>query len=657
MPRIHALLVGINEYTAVGALHGCVADITAVEALLRARIPADTLEMKVLRDAEATRAAIIDGFRTHLARATADDVALFYFCGHGSEEKCPPEWLLLEPSGRNQTILPVDARVGETFDLADKEMSALIHDVAKSGAQVVTLFDSCHSGGVTRNIDDDDEDSRAGVARMTAATKGRARTLADYLELAREMYDPARIADSGPPEPSHIAIAACQHDETAKEFPKHPTPRRGAFTLAFEEAVKALGPSATYTDLVTAIRTKVRDRAEDQLPNLSVTGSASGSTLFLAGHAGRRDLTITADAKGVWWLSMGAVDGMPTPSAGQLTEIAIYERGAFDAGGAAAQPIGQATVDQVLEDRASLRLAASAAPLDSAKSYIGTITRLSSLPLHVIVDGDDAIAVVTLREALGRSAVWYAVVESAGPAVPTVTVRVANGSATILDVAGMPMQNLAFKVHAVDATADAAARDQAARAMTASANAFVDACTHLGTWFGTRDRTPLASTLNGAVTIELVPAAAKEAGIPVDRPAHLATDGAVALKYSGAEPPWVQFRLRNTAAVRLYVALVNLTDSYGCSVMFEDWIPAGATAFAYAGAPKRLRIPDWRGPAVSSATDWLKVFASKGQFAGAQLKLASLLAPATREVDEEDDEPPTDSSFWGTTTLRVETRR
>ncbi len=638
MPRIHALLVGINEYTAVGALHGCVADITAVEALLRSRISADMLEMRVLRDAEATRAAIIDGFRTHLARATADDVALFYFCGHGSEEKCPPEWLLLEPGGKNQTILPVDARVGETFDLADKELCALIHEVARTGAQVVTLFDSCHSGGVTRSIDDD-ADSRIGVARMTTATKGRARTLADYLDLARDMYDPARIAESGPPEPSHIAIGACQHDQTAKEFPKRPTPRRGAFTLAFEEAVKALGPSATYVDLVTAIRTRVRDRASDQLPNLSVTGSASGSTLFLGGQAGRRDLTITADAAGTWWLSMGAVDGMPTPSAGQLTDIAIHERGAFDAGRDAPQPIAQATVDQVLEDRSSLRLGAGAAPLDTARSYIGAVTRLSTLPLHVIADGDDSAAVARLRAVLGASAVWYALVESAGTTVPTVTVRVADGGVTILDGAGAAMQNLQFTTTDEDF------------------KPIAEACTHLGSWFGTRDRTPIGSTLNGAVTIELVPATAQEAGIPADRPAHPATGNAVLLQYSGDQAPWVQFRLRNTSAVRLYVALVDLTDSYGCSVMFEDWIPAGTTAYAYAGQPKRLRIPDWRGPAVLTATDWLKVFVSKAQFSGEQLKLPSLLAPATREVEEEDDVPTSDSSFWGTTTLKVDTHR
>ena len=98
MARIHALLVGINEDVAVTQRHGCVADVTAVETLLRSRVAADTLSMLVLRDDKATRAGIIDGFRTHLKQAVAGDIALFYYCGHGSEETCPPEWLPLEPS-------------------------------------------------------------------------------------------------------------------------------------------------------------------------------------------------------------------------------------------------------------------------------------------------------------------------------------------------------------------------------------------------------------------------------------------------------------------------------------------------------------------------------------------------------------------------------
>jgi hypothetical protein len=34
MPRVHALLVGINEYVNVSPLHGCVDDVTAIAAVL-----------------------------------------------------------------------------------------------------------------------------------------------------------------------------------------------------------------------------------------------------------------------------------------------------------------------------------------------------------------------------------------------------------------------------------------------------------------------------------------------------------------------------------------------------------------------------------------------------------------------------------------------
>ena len=171
MAKVYALFVGIDKYQPpVKALEGSVADIAAMEALFATRIPPASLELKTLRDDAATRAAIIDGFRSHLRQAGSNDVALFYYCGHGSQEPCPSEWLHIEPSGKNQTLIPVDARTGDVFDIADKELSALIHEVASGGAQVVVITDSCNSGGNTRAADDD-TDPLAGVARMVPAAR------------------------------------------------------------------------------------------------------------------------------------------------------------------------------------------------------------------------------------------------------------------------------------------------------------------------------------------------------------------------------------------------------------------------------------------------------------------------------------------------------
>lgn len=638
MAKLYALLVGINEYQAVTPLHGCVADITAVEALLRERVAADTLDLLRLVDGEATRARIIDGFRSHLSRATAGDTALFYYCGHGSEEACPEEWGRVEPSGRNQTLVPVDARVNDTFDLADKELNALIGGVASGGAHVVAMFDSCHSGGVTRDVVDPN-DPRAGVERMTPSSKGRRRTLVDYLDEARALYDPDRVATHGIPAPRHVAVAACQHNETAKEFPTQP-PRRGAFTSAFEEAIRALGPSATYLDLVTALRMKVRDRARDQLPNLEVAGGARGTETFLGGHAGRSDLTVDADAAGRWWLSAGAIDGIPAPESGAIVEVAIYPRGAFDLPGVAAVPIARATVDAVLDDRARLQLTIGGATLDVTRPYLGAITRLGNPALHVVVEGPAGDATDRLRAAMAERAVLFRVVP-ARTSTPTVTVRVHDDNAELLGEDGAPLPGLRYTP------------------LDRAVDSLVEDCAHLAEWYGLRDRTPAGSRFNDAVAIELIPVAVGEKRPPDDRAPHQATAGALALAYDGGEPPRVQFRLRNTTDTRLYVALLDLDDAFGCSTLFADWIPPRTVAYASGGRAFKLKVLDWRDASVRKMSDWFKLFASTSQFDAERLQLAALIGPSavrTRAAEPVDDEDEDDST-WGTSRLKVEVTR
>jgi Caspase domain len=635
MPKIVALLVGINEYTAVSALHGCVGDVQAIEKLLRERVSASVLDVRVLHDAAATRAGIISGFREHLTKARADDIAFFYYCGHGSQEPCPPEWLMLEPSGKNQTIVPVDARVGEVFDLADKELVALISEVAANGAQVVTMFDSCNSGGVTRDVVDTDNPA-SGVPRMAEASKGRTRTTADYLEAARTLFDPARIATNGPPAPAHLAISACQHDQTAKEFPKHPLPRRGAFTQALEESLTMLGPSATYVDLVTAIRTKVRDRASDQIPNLYVSGGAQASTVFLGGHVGRRDLTVTADDTGVWWLSAGVVDGIPSAADGQVTELAVYERSAIESGAMAQEPAARASVETALEDRASLRLT-TRDPLDVKRAYIGVITRLATPAMHLIVTGDASDVVARVKSKLTAWSLEYAVVAAPTAGTPCVTVKLDATGAVIIGADGTPLPNVHHDL-----------TDEGVNALSAS-------CAHLARWYGMRDRTPIGSSLNDAVVIELVPVAPNETILPPDRTPIAPKDGAITLSYAAAQPPRVQFRLRNSSTDRLYVTLLDLDDSFGCGVLFNDWIPAGKTAFTNGGKANKLTIASWRDASYRVSTDELKVFAALSDFDASRLKLPSLLSPkgaGERLVVEEED-----ASFWGTSRLTLRVQR
>lgn len=646
MAKVYALFVGINNYMAtdqgIKVLNGCVEDIDAIETLFRRRITPRSLELKVLRDGEATRAGIIDGFRGHLRRAGKKDVALFYYAGHGSLEFVPEEWQQLEPSGMNQTIIPVDSRLNNVFDIADKELSALIHDVASSGAQVVTIFDCCNSGGVTRGAGEPAEPG-SGVARRAPAAN-RARTIDDYLDLARELYDPTRVAAEGVPHPRVVTISACQDNQEAKEFPGGVSPSRGAFTTALEEVLQAIGPSATYIDLVNALRMKVRDRALDQVPNLSVSGGASGHDVFLKGHAGRRDLTVDVDAGGHWWLSAGVIDGIPVPARGQVTEVAIHERGAFDESDGEPAPVTTAVVTEVLEDRAQLKLRRHAAALDPSRQYLGAITRLGGPALPVIVEAaDGGAAADQVRARLVGSSAHFAVVTRAASG-PSLTVVAGDDTVDVLDENRSPLDGLRYTLDDVGLDTLAAS------------------CAHLALWYGIRDRAVEGSRLNEKVRIELVPLRKGEATPPPTRAALNPRDGAVTLAYEGEVPPRVQFRLHNESDERLFVALLDLTDSFRCAKMFAEWIPAGGTGFVDGGKAQQMTIPKWRPPATTSTTDYFKVVAAINDFDPQRWTMPALLGPKTRDAEPATAEAASRraggvDAFWGTTLLKVVTAR
>ena len=146
---VYALLVAIDTYPQpVRPLRGCTNDIARMEMFLRERITGERGELKVrvLTNNEATRDAVIAGFREHLALADQQDVALFYFSGHGSQEPAPKEFWHVEPDHLNETLVCYDSRLPGQYDLADKELAKLIAEVAERHPHIVVVLDSCPFG-------------------------------------------------------------------------------------------------------------------------------------------------------------------------------------------------------------------------------------------------------------------------------------------------------------------------------------------------------------------------------------------------------------------------------------------------------------------------------------------------------------------------------
>jgi uncharacterized caspase-like protein len=151
--RVYALLVGINDYGPdIESLDGCLNDVDLFHEYLKHHVAPAALAVEILKNGDATRANVVDRFRTHLRKAASGDVALFQFCGHGAQWASNAAFREAFPDGKDEGLVCSDSRRPGGYDLADKELAVLIAEVAATGAHVAVLFDCCHSGSGTREV-------------------------------------------------------------------------------------------------------------------------------------------------------------------------------------------------------------------------------------------------------------------------------------------------------------------------------------------------------------------------------------------------------------------------------------------------------------------------------------------------------------------------
>ena len=151
--RLFALLVGINNYPDPRhRLDGCINDMEGWLSYLEAYSQKAGYEFQplILRDEKATRQNIISGFSEHLTQAKQNDLAVFFFAGHGSQ--MPGQAVFSQTSNeKNETLVCWDSR-SDSWDLVDKEISNLVADVAVRQPQITLILDCCHSGSASRDI-------------------------------------------------------------------------------------------------------------------------------------------------------------------------------------------------------------------------------------------------------------------------------------------------------------------------------------------------------------------------------------------------------------------------------------------------------------------------------------------------------------------------
>src|SRR3989344_5321842 len=154
-----ALVVGINYYTHVSSLYGCVNDAHSVKSVLERNSDGTVnFDVKLLSGTGQTDTVSRSELREQIRELFAGDseIALFYFAGHGH----------IEMTGGY--LLDSDARTGdEGIPLGD-----VLTFANKSGARnKIIVLDSCHSGiaGASSSSPTSAE-LKEGITILTAST-------------------------------------------------------------------------------------------------------------------------------------------------------------------------------------------------------------------------------------------------------------------------------------------------------------------------------------------------------------------------------------------------------------------------------------------------------------------------------------------------------
>ena len=247
----HALLIGVGNYPqegsgAIAPLEFAARDAEALASLLSAQTGFPGQQVTLLRDARASRQAILDALRSLGTKANEEDVVLLFFSGHGTTAP--------GPDGRTHYyLIPHDAR------LNDLEATALRDDVVEElvgqvrAKQVVVFLDACFSG-------------RAGqVARVKGvpAAAGTPGGSGIFVEAAQ----------------GRVVISASRPDQPSVE---DPATQHGVFTHFLLEALGGAGDldrdgTITVLEVFQYLSGKVREYTQErfhleQQPVLEVRG-------------------------------------------------------------------------------------------------------------------------------------------------------------------------------------------------------------------------------------------------------------------------------------------------------------------------------------------------------------------------------------------------
>lgn len=252
-----ALLIGIGEYQAGAqwALPGTQNDLESMQQLLTDGFAMSSSDIKVLRNKEATHQNILDTIDEWLIDGTkAGDRVFLYYSGHGAfvPDLDGDESVASGGDGYDETLVAHDVictqENGCINMVTDDEIGARLDKLADR--YVISMFDSCHSGTVTRSLN----------------TDPNIKTRLFQPEIAMLASDSVAQSAQGleaTPQATTRSMAMAHKNETG--FVDQSSQHVNLFAVqAFQEALEISGPGRAPSGLFTShVVSALQERAGD----------------------------------------------------------------------------------------------------------------------------------------------------------------------------------------------------------------------------------------------------------------------------------------------------------------------------------------------------------------------------------------------------------
>ena len=270
-----ALCVGIDKYPAPNTLGGCVNDSMAWQQSLEKL----NFTVTTLHDTQATHTAITRELRALVNGASAGDVIVFQYAGHGYQLADPDGD---ESDGKDEALVPIDFDSG-AFVIDDEIREIFL--TMREGVSLTCFLDCCHSGTATRFL----------MTNVSAGGGGKARVLITDPRTRRDLWRKHQafaaerasraiatreiVADSSMIR--WVSFAACRDRESALEHDGH-----GDFTKIATGIINAGIEGIQVSQFLERVL-KEFGEARQQTPELDCLKGLESTQLLGAVQAGR----------------------------------------------------------------------------------------------------------------------------------------------------------------------------------------------------------------------------------------------------------------------------------------------------------------------------------------------------------------------------------